>query len=1365
MRIYYLISFFFLVGFNAIVFGQHPQGVPNDLVFQHFTSVDGLSQRSVADIIQDKKGYIWFGTRDGLNKFDGQKFVIYRHTTTDHHSLSNSNIHVIYEDREGSLWIGTERGLNKYDPVSDRFIRYLFSDSPRGVADNLVRGIIQINSRLLWVATENGIIQVDIHTNEIRKIQHQAGKPHSLSDNNLRSFFDDEEGNIWVCNAKYIDIYNIKSGKFKRLDYPQKAGNSRIHLNGLPTLFMDKKNTLWLGYELGLARYDRSTGRFIDFEFEQKKKITTSTRTLCEDRAGNLWIGSYAGLYILSADHQTLKHIVHDPENAGSLSQNSIYKIIRDSRGDMWIGTWADGVNYYNQDNSTFKNIYSGNTNNKLNYKVVSGITEDDRGNLWIGTEGGGLNVYDRNTKKFTYYRHNTQNPNSLSADNIKSVVTDRNGNIWVGMHDGGLDFLDPRQSPAKFQHIDFAPDQNISLKAYKVLTLFEDHSGNIWIGTLTGGLIFYDTARKILSKIDKEIKTVMSITQSDDPNLLLVGGNTGLETIHIQTKKQQPIQVKELAENAPPLYINCIFVDRSNRYWIGTEGQGLHIYNSKDKTTTSYSTKDGLLNDIIYGILSDGDGKIWISTNNGLSQIEIASNTIKNYSQSDGHQGNEFNYGSFFKTSKKELFFGGTNGLTYFNPNDLRQNTFVPPIDITNIDVNNTFFTNITDSVTSITLAYNENNFSIDFTSLSYMRPEKNQFAYKLEGNDENWNYIGNQRRAVYTNIKQGNYTFRVIGANNDGIWNERGATLRIHVLPAPWKTWWAYLIYMLVCGGLFLYIRKLILLRIKERKEKERAEEINQLKLQLFTDISHDFRTPLTLIIGPLEKMVQRKLGDTYIKQQHDIMLKNAKMLLQLVNQILDFRRSESGKLTLQATKNDIIPFIREVKSSFDALAEKKTIQYRLITRYEHIPVWFDRAKLKNILFNLLSNAFKFSEDNSDITIYVSTSSKKLKNKLVNYVKISVLNFGPVISKEDLKLIFEQFYQLPHKQKNLGSGIGLSLTKRLVELHRGKVVVNSSETKGTRFSILLRLGNEHLEKTECIEETDIIEIDEENFHYVEVGKNRNATEEALEEDRSREASSEEERQHLLIVEDNIDLQKFIKDIFKGKYRISTAENGEEAIAIANQAAIDLIISDVQMPMMDGFELCRRIKTTLISSHIPVILLTAKTSPVHQEKGYRTGADAYITKPFNAEILALRVDNLLKTRANLVRKFKQDTILEPKKLTFSSPDEIFLENAISLVEQHISDPNFNVSAFIDQMNMSRTVIYTKLRALTGQNLSTFIRLIRLKKASILITQTQMNVSQVAYEVGFNDLKYFRESFKELYKVTPSEYKKQQQEK
>lgn len=1345
MKTYFFLSI--LLFCWGITWGQNIQGLPPDLKFRHYTPANGLSQRSVQAILQDSKGYLWLGTRDGLNKFDGNEFTVYRHNADDPKSLSNNNIYYLYEDSQGNIWVGTQNGLNRYDTHKDNFVQYKQTENPHSITNNIVWGMIQIDENLLWIATDNGISQINITTDEIKRIHKLGDRPNSLSDNKIRSFLKTPSGNIWICNTSYIDVYSPTEKTFRSIDYPKKE-NQHTHINNRPTLYTDQNNTIWLGYEQGLAVYNPQTDRFIDFYLQEKKAIHSPIRSICEDHSGNLWIGTYAGLYILNPTHTNLKHIVHDPNVSTSLSQNSIYKIIRDSRGDMWLGTWADGLNYYSRDNDVFKHIPFGNTDNKLNYRVVSSLAEDKNGNLWIGTEGGGLNFYHRETKKFTYYKNEPGNLHSLSANNIKSVIIDRQGYLWIGIHDGGLNFLDPGEKPFKFQQIEFPPDQNISLKAYKVLTLFEDKNGNIWIGTLTGGLIFYDQRTQQLSKIDKDIKTVMSIVQTENPDILLVGGDKGLESIHIETKKKNKIPFNDSSKNTSSLYVNCLFIDDFGHYWIGTEGYGVYMYDPKSKKTIVYGIKEGLPNDIIYGILSDNSGNIWVSTNNGISQIDIASNSIKNYNQSDGLQGNEFNYGASFKTKNKELFFGGTNGLTYFNPKDIRKNTFVPPIHITNLEINNLPFTKITDSTTLITLKHNENNFSIDFTSLSYMRPEKNEFAYKLEGNDENWNYIGNQRRAVYTNIKPGKFIFKVIGTNNDGIWNEQGTTLHIQVLPPLWKTWWAYLLYVILCGSLFLYIRKLILLRVKERKAKERSEETNQLKMNVFTEISHEFRTPLTLIISPLEKMVDKNLGDKQMQQQHNIMLKNARMLLQLINQILDFRKSEAGKLTLQVSKNNIVPFIKEVKKSFDLLAEKRNIQYRLIHRSNDIQVWFDMPKLKNILFNLLSNAFKFSNDNSSVTIYISTSSKKINAKLTQYVKISVVNFGPVIPKERLKLIFEQFYQLDNEQKNLGSGIGLSLTKKLVEQHKGKIIVSSSEAKGNRFTVFLRLGNEHFAQHEYAEHAKNIE----GLNYISYT--------AEEEETLQIAASIENQQCLLIVEDNLDLQNFIKEIFQHKYLVFTARDGNEALEIVLQRTIDLIISDVSMPGMDGFELCDKIKTTLITSHIPVILLTAKTSPTDQKKGYYIGADAYITKPFNVDILELQVDNLLKTRENLIRKFKNDVILKPKELTITSPDETFLAQAIAIVEENIANPDFNTGIFIDQMNMSRTVLYTKLKALTGQNLSTFIRTIRLKKAGILITQTDMNISQVVYEVGFSDLKYFREAFKELFNMTPSEYKK-----
>lgn len=1351
--------FFCILLFQMLLqaaFAQHLNSIPEDFKFQHFTSANGLSQRSVMAIVQDKKGYLWFGTRDGLNKFDGNKFIIYRHDLNDPNSLSNNNIHAIYEDFTGNLWVGTQNGLNRYNPAEDNFIRYKSGNNSNDLTGNIISDITNINKEVIWVATENGISEINTINQKITHIQKNKSPDNSLSENKVRYILPTKNGNIWICNTRYIDYYNIKSKTFQRFDYPKKNSTS-IHFNDLPTLYIDHNNTLWLGYEGGLAVYDHSLKRFIDFEFRQEKAITTAVRSISEDLHGNLWIGSYSGLYILGADQTDLKHIIHDENNPTSLSQNSIYKIIRDSRGDMWIGTWADGLNYYNRDNDAFKHISFGTTNNKLNYRVVSGITEDSNGNLWIGTEGGGLNFLNRTTKKLTYFKNIPGDPNSLSANNVKAVIIDNTKNIWIGMHDGGVNLLRPNQQPYKFHKIDFPKEHNLSLKSYKVLTLFEDTKGNIWIGTLTGGLIFYNPQTQTLSRIDKDIRTIMSIAQTEHPDILLIGGDKGLETFNINTHKRSKISLKNINQETSDIYVNCLFIDNFNNYWVGTEGFGVYMYDPKRKKAKVYGIKDGLPNDIIYGILSDNNGNIWVSTNNGISKINIESGSIKNYNQSDGLQGNEFNYGSFYKTKSKDLFFGGTNGLTYFNPNDIRKNTFIPTIDINNIDVNNLPYSRITNSTPQIILEYNENNFSIDFTSLSYMHPEKNEFEYMLEGNDRKWNNAGAQRKAVYTNIKAGNYIFRVKGSNNDGIWSHKEASLNIKVLPAPWRSWWAYTIYAIILGGVIVYIRRLILLRIKERKEKEKSEQINQLKLRLFTDISHDFRTPLTLIIGPLEKMVDEKIGNEYIQQQHDVMLRNAKMLLQLINQVLDFRKSESNDLTLQATQENIIPFIKDIKNSFNSLAAIKNIDYQLIVDKNEILVWFDHIKLKKVLFNLLSNAFKFSNDNSEVIIELSTISRKTDTENNDLLKISVTNFSEVIPKKDIDFIFDQFYQLDNEKKNLGYGIGLSLCKRLIELHHGEIFVESSAEKGTSFNILLKLGQEHISSDERTSTTPTLQ-DEQLFVVNEKAVSTPLVDHDLPE-------SQNILQSLLIVEDNIELQAFIKNIFDKRYKVFIADNGQTAIELTQQNPIDLIISDIQMPIMNGFELCKNIKTNLLTSHIPIILLTAKTSTTHQEEGYYTGADAYITKPFNAKILELRVSNLLETRAALIRKFKKDAILEPQKLVVTSPDETFLEKAISIVEKNIDNPDFNASIFVDQMNMSRTVIYTKLKALTGQNISTFIRTIRLKKAGQLISQTKMNVSEIAYQVGFNDLKYFRECFKEFFKMTPSEYKKQNIEK
>ena len=1357
--------FFFLIA-NFCLFLLNAQDIvesPNSLKFKHFSSKEGLSQSSVITIFQDKKGYLWFGTRDGLNKFDGNKFTIYRSNYRDSTSLTHSWITSLFEDSHGNLWVGTKDGLNKYNRAKDNFKQHFHSSKKNSLSNNEIWGITQLDSSSIVISTSFGLTNLEIKKNKFSYLLQIKNKTNALSDNRTRGFLKARDGSLWIITIASIDKYDPKKNSFSHYDYPPKT-KKYLHINNSPTLFQDKKGTVWLGYEAGLAKFDTNTKTFEKYELNGNPNTQISVRTLYEDRNNNLWVGTYTGLYIISKNNNEIKKYVHNENEPKSLSQNSIYKIIEDSKGDIWIGTWAGGINYFDRKFDRFKQLGSGPKNNLLNYKVVSAIVEDPNNNLWIGTEGGGLNVLDRKTGLFRYYTKNSNNPNSISSNNIKSMIKDRDGNLWIGTHDAGLNFLNPQKKPFVFQHFDSKNINGVNIKDYRIISLLEDKNRNIWIGTLTDGLLFYNRTLKTFTNLQKETKSIFCIVQSSNPNKLLVGGSFGFEIVDINTKKRSSISLKnDQNDSHLSQSVNCIYEDNNKQYWIGTEGQGLYSYDISNKKIINYGIKEGLPNEIIYGILPDSMGNLWISTNNGLSRFNLKTYKFENFDESDGLQGNEFNYSSFLKTTKGELVFGGQNGLNYFSPKMITPNNYFPPLDIYAINVNNKPFLQITDSVKEIKLKYDQNDFNIDFVALSFSQHNKNNYAVKLEGFDDDWKYIGNQKNAAYTNIDEGTYTFKVKSSNSNGVWNPNEKSVKIILLPAPWHTWWAYLIYLGLMATLIYFAKKLILIRIQERNElknekieKEKLEEINKLKLQFFTNISHEFRTPLTLISGPVEQLLKVKTNDKFIKRNLDTIQRNTKVLLQLINELLDFRKSEDGKFKLNASKDNLIPFVKNIKLSFEELARQKNINYIFSTTDEEIEVWFDKIKMNKIISNLLSNAFKFSSDNNNLFLNISTVKENENTVIKEYVKIDIINFVKVIPEEHIKFIFERFYQLDQKDAEIGTGIGLSLTKNLVELHKGKIEVNSSADKGTCFSVYLPLGKEHLSADECVDEYD------ESINTISFQKKSENLEEVDFEVIDNTIEIPEFNKlvpSILIVEDNNEVRNLMKSIFGNKYNIFEAENGKDGIEMAHKYPIDLIISDVMMPIMNGFELCRQIKTDLITSHIPVILVTAKTSDIHRDEGYKMGANAYILKPFDSEILEIRVKNLLAIRNQLISKFKKDIILEPKELTITSADELFLEKSIKIVEENIKEIEFNVIGFAEQMNMSRSVLFRKMKALTGQSINEFVRTIKIKRAGQLLANTNMSIADITYEVGFNDLKYFRKCFKITFDETPSTYR------
>ena len=1332
------------------------------LKFKQFSLAEGLSQSSVICMLQDSKGFMWFGTRDGLNKYDGHNFKTYRFDYKDKKSISNSFIRSLFEDKNGDIWIGTNNGLNKYLPGKDSFQRFKHSKNKNSLINNEIWSLASAEENYLWVGTNGGLEKFNTVTNKSDHVKNEK----SILKINIRSLFKDSKLNLWICNRENILLLNHNKKEFSEISYPATLVRKSTR-NYAPVIYQDRNENIWLGYRDGLALYNKEKKKFLHFtiEFGAKSSILEEVRDIYEDIYGNFWVGTYNGLYIVNKERKSITHYIHDANNFNSLSHNSIYSIIGDTKGDVWIGTYAGGVNYYDRSYDSFKNYYAGSNNYKLNHKVISSLIEEPSGNLWIGTEGGGLNFLNKETGKFTYYTHDIYNSNSISSNNIKSIIRTQEGNLWIGTHDGGLNFFNPNRKPFVFKKYKRQQGNQKSISNNRVISLFEDYKKNIWVGTSDGGLNMFNIKNNSFLRIEHASRfigeIIYNIASTNKKDILIISGNKGLAKININSKEITPIkyQIENKTEGNTIITL-CAYEDRFNNLWIGTEGNGLFYHNTKTKKSLKYGISEGLPNEVIYTILPDHFNNIWFSTNKGLSRYNLESHQFKNFDVSDGLIENEFNYGAKLKLKNKELMFGSANGIVFFNPDKITENSFVPPIYITSISVNNKSYFSSTDITKGLELTHDQNVFGFNFIALSYSQSDKNKYAYKLEGFDKDWNYIGNKKSATYTNLDPNEYVFKVKASNNDGLWNEKGQSIKITILPPFWKTWWAYLLYLFILIAAFYLIRKYSLLRIhekndlkQERLEKEKIEEINSLKLKLFTNISHDFRTPLTLIVGPLERMLKNKEGSNYIQKQHQTMYRNATVLLQLINQLLDFRKNESGKLKLKASQNNIVLFTENIKKSFEDLAEFREIDYSFKTTDINLEIWFDVINLKKVLFNLLSNAFKFTPNNGKIKIIISTTTKNSKKD--NFVKIEIKDNGKGIPKKNLNFIFDRFYQIERDDSSRsGTGIGLALAKSIIELHSGSIKAKSKEKEGTSFVILLPFGKNHLTKEQIIKETN--EIETVNFYEnVIVNSFREKSENKIFEN----SVIIPEIPTILIVEDNPEVRVFVREIFQLNHNILEAGNGKDAFEIAKNKSVDLIISDVMMPTMNGIELCKSIKTNIVTSHIPVLLLTAQTSQESQKEGYKTGADSYVTKPFDANILEQKVKNLLKTRQNLIKKFKKDLILKPKELEITSADEIFLQKSISLIEKNINNPEFTIQDFISEIGMSRSALYRKLKSLTGQSISEFIKTIKLKRAAQLITQTKMNISEIAFELGFNDLKHFRKSFKLQFNELPSQYR------
>jgi len=1402
--------------FSLIVTGQY-----ENAKFDRITIMDGLSQSSVYSILQDKKGFIWFGTRDGLNKFDGYSFKVYKNTPDDPFSISNNEVICLSQDNSGLLWIGTRGGgLNIFDSNKEKFFRYPSKpNDASGLGSDVVSSIFRDSKGDMWIGTMNGFYKA------IKNFSNNTGanfsfiivskdvKPVSSSTFAVKNIEESKKGNLLVASENGFYIFNPHSYRFKIIDIP----NSSDYL--FTSSYQQSDSVFWMGsFENGMFKVifekdeDGKVKKIIRFDQAQGGiyKFSNRVDALLHDQFNNLWIASRGGLIKIDLTKNIKTTFINDPQDANSISDDRLNSLFVDRTGVLWIGTESQGINKYDLYKKQLFHYTSipGNTNS-LNNNFVTAIHSSQPNVVYIGTDGGGIDKIvfsNEHPLRFTHFKSNPNNSNGLKVDNIMSLLQDREGTLWIGFSANMFGRLDKGQS-------DFSYYQ---LRGY-IFALMEDREGNIWSGNWYYGLYCFNKHNgtfKNYHHIDSNphslsLDMVLSIFQDKDGTIWVGtkgGGLNKLTDSHTDTKEAHFLIYKNEPGNTSSLSHNdvyCIYQDKSGTIWLGTAG-GLNkvIYvirnNEPSIIFKSYLERNGLPNEVIYGILEDKHGNLWMSTNNGISKFNPRSEKFVNFDINDGLQANEFNHNAAYIDTKGKMYFGGINGFNAFYPDSIKENPFSPQVVLTNIKIMGTnveigekvngrmILKNSIAETNEVILNYLDKEITIDFAAMHFSVPKKNKYQYRLTGFNDKWQEVSSQTRSVtYTNLDFGKYIFQVKASNNDGKWNDKPATLKIEVLAPPWKTIWAYLFYLLIIVSLLLIFRRYTLIGIKEKNklqiehfERNKFEELSKLKIQFFTNISHELRTPLTLIYSPLEDLLNYKKIDGYIHQHLSLMHLNVKRLLQMINQLLDFRKIDAGQLKLSITEIDIIDLLNDIYMSFKQNAMTRNIDFHFIHNDNRIFLWLDKDKITTVFYNILSNAFKFSPDNSSVNIEVGfkkESRHESKNRKytalngnlasLNFLEIKIIDTGIGIDEIHLNKIFERFYQAPESErlKFEGSGIGLAIAREYIEMHGGNIEVESVTGKGSCFIVNLPLGKKHFNPEYLIIQkpgiAKVIENNQKGFEYKIDGINELLTDKLDKKINAVEINVPQ----ILIIEDNQEMLAYLNDKLSLKYKIFQSNNGIKGLESAIDNNPELIITDLMMPEMDGLELCKRIKSDLRTSHIPIIILTAKSTEESTIQGLETGADVYLSKPFNINILTAQIKALLDSQLKLKQNFSRQLILQPKDVTFTSIDERFLKKLMDILEQNITDLNFGIKELTLLMGMSHSVIFRKIKALTGLNVVEFIRSVRLKKAALILKKNKLPIAEVSYMVGFSDPKYFSKCFIKEFGLTPTEYSNRQE--
>jgi signal transduction histidine kinase/ligand-binding sensor domain-containing protein/DNA-binding response OmpR family regulator len=1360
-----LIAIAFVLCCTCSLHAQQP-----DFHFRHLDFSNGLSHNQVTAIYKDSRGFMWFGTMSGLNRYDGYVIKTFHHSVKDSTSLNDDYISKIAGGPFNKLWIQLRTGFTIYDPVTEKFERGADKFLQQlGLPGAGLTDIVQAGAGYWFVFRDSGLYYYEHNKPVISLLRNKSLPPFTIADVKT-----DSKNNVWIVytNAliEKIDAASKKViGRTTGLQQKLSGRNSFYHL------FIDSQNECWIyagGVFNGAYRVNMTNNTVEHIAKDEGTAILSSNiiMSMAEDNKGLLWIATdHGGLNILDKRNMRVRVVLNKEGDDKSLTQNSLTEVYKDDFGIMWVGTYKQGINFYQEGINRFP-LYTHQESDasSVPFNDVNRFAEDAKGNIWIGTNGGGLIYFDRAQNTFKQFRHDKANNNSLCNDVIVSLCVDHNNILWIGTYYGGLDSYDGKT----FKHYRHNNKDTNSLADDRVWEIYEDKNNNLWIGNFEAGLERFDPLTKKFIHYKPGAPNavhagyISSITEDRQGNLW-VGTSYGIDV-----KFRGSPSFKQLLSTSTGLSndnVNTVFQDSRDAIWIGTR-DGLNIYNARNNSFQVFRKEDGLPDNTILDIAEDNAGHLWISTPNGISRMTYKDSgkgyiiNCLNYDRLDGLQEKQFNQNAVLKTSSGELIFGGAKGFNLFNPAQLKINNHAPAVVLTGLQVfnqeivagekigNHVVLQKAISETEEIRLKYDQNIFSLEFAALSYINARKNKYAYRLKGFNNNWLYSdGSLRKVTYTNLDPGKYTFYVKASNEDGIWNEKGIAVNIIILPPFWKTPLAYFLYALLVVCILIVARRMVIHRARtrfaleqERKEAQRMHEVDMMKIRFFTNMSHEFRTPLSLIITPVERIIS-SATEPSLQLQYQLIHRNARRLLNLVNQLLDFRKMEVHELKLNPAKGDIIQFIKETCYSFTDIAEKKQIRFSYNGPSVILHTQFDHDKLERVLFNLLSNAFKFTAENGEVAV----EALIVKKSAGPLLEIKVKDTGIGIPADRLEKIFERFFQhtIPGTIINQGSGIGLAITKEFVHLFNGTIHVESTEFKGSCFTVLLPLRELKTPVEAAGDNTagTVMEADANVGEAINMAGQR---------------GQRRKKFTILLVEDSEDFLFYLKDNLLEYYNIITAVNGKEGWQKTLSGHPDIIVSDIIMPGATGIELCHKIKNDRRTKHIPVVLLTALTGEEQQLRSIETGASDYLTKPFNSELLLSKIKNLLLQQQALRKTFTKKVDIQHAETDMESerPDEKFVQHVVSIVEKNISNSNFSVEDLSRALFMSRSAVYKKMFVLTGKTPIESIRAIRLEKAARLLQKTNKTVAEVAYETGFNNPKYFSKCFKTHFGVLPSAY-------